>query len=614
MMKLLWKFLTAAIVLGASSPVLADGYAFSIDLNQVENDRLMVELITPKVDQATIEYQMPKVVPGTYSISDFGRFVHDLKAFDAAGNELTVSHPDANRWKVENATQLHRITYWVEDTWDTDQKGRIFEPGGTNIEAGKNFMINTFGFFGYLEGMKETPIKLTVRHPREFYGATALVATDDEDGVDVYEVENYHVLADSPLMYSKPNKASEQVGGAEVLVAVYSPNERVGAEAVMKELSAVLAAQKEYLGGQLPVKKYAFLIYLTPGIGGGMGALEHSNSSMYYMPESEEQAAAEMMVDVAAHEFFHIVTPLNIHSEEIHYFDYIDPKMSKHLWLYEGMTEYSAGLVQAKYDLIHKGAYLRMLQQKITMASLFNDTLPFTELSKKCLDETKSQYINVYQKGALIGLALDIQLRELSNGEMGIQELLRELSKTYGKNQPFKDEELFDKITELTYPEIREFFRRHVEGPTPLPYAEIFQKVGIKYEPFANRKILSFGKVDVNWDADAGYWTVSNASRANKFGKQLGYQDGDQIVSFDGEELTFDNFDAVLSRFRKRRKEKDKIVVEIRREQEDGSRKLVKAKAKAITANFRGVNRLSFDPNATPEQEKLREAWLEPQI
>jgi DNA gyrase/topoisomerase IV subunit B len=31
----------------------------------------------------------------------------------------------------------------------------------------------------------------------------------------------------------------------------------------------------------------------------------------------EAQYLAQMMKDVAAHEFFHIVTPLNIHSEEI---------------------------------------------------------------------------------------------------------------------------------------------------------------------------------------------------------------------------------------------------------------------------------------------------------
>ncbi|MGV3697217.1 EF-Tu C-terminal domain-related protein, partial [Flavobacterium sp.] len=46
-----------------------------------------------------------------------------------------------------------------------------------------------------------------------------------------------------------------------------------------------------------------------------------------------------------------------------------------------------------------------------------------------------------------------------------------------------KDEELFDKITALTYPEIRDFFKRYVEGNEPLPYDQLFSKVGITYKP-----------------------------------------------------------------------------------------------------------------------------------
>jgi predicted metalloprotease with PDZ domain len=277
------------------------------------------------------------------------------------------------------------------------------------------------------------------------------------------------------------------------------------------------------------------------------------------------------------------------------------------------MTEYSAGLVQAKYDLITKGDYLRMLSQKIRMSRLFTDTLPFTELSLGCLDTYKSQYINVYQKGALIGMALDIKLRQLSGGKMGIQELLRELSKTYGKNQSFKDDELFDKITELTYPEIREFFRKYVEGKTPLPYGDIFSSVGVLYEPFANRKVVSFGGLDVKFDKEAGYWTVSDLSRVNKFGKQMGYEIGDQIVTFDGEKLTYNNFDQVIANFRGRHDEGDKVYVELLREQPDGSRKSLKKKGKTVNSNLRGMDVLSIDPNATPEQVALRNAWLEPQ-
>ena len=100
----------------------------------------------------------------------------------------------------------------------------------------------------------------------------------------------------------------------------------------------LLEAQRNYLRGTLPVNKYAFLIYLSDKRNhtGANGALEHSYSSVYYMWERDNEAIAGQLRDIAAHEFFHIVTPLNIHAEQIHDFDYNNPEMSRHLWLYEG--------------------------------------------------------------------------------------------------------------------------------------------------------------------------------------------------------------------------------------------------------------------------------------
>ncbi|MBK9453471.1 MAG: peptidase M61 [Bacteroidetes bacterium] len=587
-------------------------YSYSLDLSQVVEDRVQVTLTPPAVATDQIEFQMPKIVPGTYSISDFGRFITGFEATDESGTPLPVDYIDQNRWLIRNAKSMKKISYWVEDTWDSKATPRIFEPAGTNIEVNNNFVVNPFGFFGYLEGMKEMPFKLTVKKPSGFYGSTALVATKSGDTEDVFEVNDYHRLADSPIMYCKPDTAWENVGGAKVLVSVYSPNKKVSAKAIMAEISEIMTAQKEYLGGKLPVEKYAFIVYLTAGFGGsgGMGALEHSYSSMYYLPETSESQAGETMRDVAAHEFFHIVTPLSIHSEEIQYFDYIDPKMSMHLWLYEGLTEYAAGHVQVKQGLISKDQYFRMISQKITMANFMNDSVPFTEISLGCLDKYKSQYLNVYQKGALIGMCLDIQLRKLSGGKMGTQELMRELAKSYGKDRPFKDSELFDKITALTYPEIGVFFKKYVSGSASLPYADILAMAGLRYEPLANREILTLGKAEVKPNRASNRLMVTNIDGMNKFGETLGYMVGDEIVSFDDQPITLENADEVFSNFQANRKEGYKVKVVVARPDGKGGFAEKTLKAKAIAVKLKGMNLVTIDPKATPEQVAVRRSWL----
>src|SRR5690606_11535869 len=90
------------------------------------------------------------------------------------------------------------------------------------------------------------------------------------------------------------------------------------------------------------------------------------------------------------------------------------------------------------------------------------------------------QYLNVYQKGALIGMCIDIMMREESKGQRGILSLMKELSKKYGVDKPFEDDKLIDEITAMTYPSVGQFLKTHVEGTTPINYAEFFDKVGLE--------------------------------------------------------------------------------------------------------------------------------------
>ncbi|MTI38760.1 peptidase M61 [Fulvivirga lutimaris] len=601
-------------------------YKFKVDLTVVKDDRVQVELQAPKIDKDEIIYYMPKIIPGTYSIADYGRFVIDLKALDKKGRELEVERLDDNSWKILGAKKLTKLTYWVEDSYDSDKAGpNIFQPAGTNIEDGKNFIINTAGFFGYFEGMKQMPIDFDIVKPENFYGGTGLISNNVSNlnaslekentasatkNIDSYTVENYDRLIDSPLMYSEADTAIIKVANAEVLISSYSPNKMVSAKDIAGTLSEILTAQNQYLGGKLPVDKYAFVFYFTDQPVTSYGALEHSYSSVYYMPENRIVAMQQQLRDFAAHEFFHIVTPLNIHSEEIHHFDFNDPKMSKHLWMYEGVTEFFAGNMQVKYDIISKEQYLQVLSQKMSIASQFLDTVAFTDISKYTLDKYSNQYYNVYQKGALIGMSLDILLRDLSQGEYGVQNLMADLAKEYGKDQAFTDDELFGKITELTYPEIGEFLNTYVGGDEPLPYKEIYEKVGVNYSPQEFYKAVDLGltQASLGIDSDLGALYINNKDALNEFGKALGFENGDILLQINGDDIP--SLGPELPNFLGQ-KQQELIVGEpfsytVKRGEEE-----VTLSNEVIEIDKVRMHGLSFDEDASQEQIKIRNSWLE---
>ena len=213
----------------------------------------------------------------------------------------------------------------------------------------------------------------------------------------------------------------------------------------------MMKAQKAFLGDANDTPSYDILLHLMDMerlqyFGGMMGALEHHTSTtVVFVDDMPAGELTQSLVDVVSHEFFHTLTPLNVHSEEIHNFEYNTPVMSKHLWMYEGTTEYFANLFQINQGLIDEADFYNRLLEKINYAQRYDDTMSFTEMSAGIVDEPyQSNYGNVYQKGALINMCLDIIIREQSGGARGILSVMQELARKYGKENPFQDDALFD--------------------------------------------------------------------------------------------------------------------------------------------------------------------------
>lgn len=584
----------------------------SIDLNQVKEDKVMVTITPPKIASNEIVFHIPKTVPGTYSYDDYGKRIDDLKAFDKNGKELTTSKTDDNSWKISKATALAKVTYWVNDTYDTEKgtgfgKDDIFSPAGSNILEGKNFMLNNHCFIGYFDDKKEVKYNVTIKHPATLFGATSLVDTDKSDTVDNFVTTRYFDLVDNPIMYAKPDFEKFTVDGMEILFSVYSPNEVHTAKSLLPYLEKTMRAQKAFLGSINANKRYTVLLYLSDGDNDakGFGALEHHTSTSVCFPEAmPAESLGEQIKDVVSHEFFHTVTPLSIHAKEIQFFDYNNPKMSKHLWMYEGCTEYFANLFQINQGLITDDEFYQRMASKISNSSNLNDTMSFTEMSANVLVAPyKEQYLNVYEKGALIGMCVDIIIREKSNGERGILDLMKKLSKEYGPNKPFNDNELFAKITDLTYPEVGEFLKTYVEGNTPIPYEVYFAKMGVTKtvvvipgNPFLKDQSTPYITINPNNKEIV----IIPETELNELMKSLGLKGGDVILAINDKAYNLDNiYDMIISA--QNWKTDDAVSFKIRRA---GTEQTLTGKVIPSTMEVEGYKMTDTS------KESLNAAWL----
>lgn len=586
----------------------------TIDLVNVKEDKVMVSIMAPTFTTETATFNIPKIVPGTYSDDDYGKYIDDLKAFDAKGNPLRVTKLDVNSYTISDATKLSKVTYLVNDTYDIEKGGGfgnssdVFSPAGTNIDAGKNFMLNLHGFVGYFTTKEEVACKLTVNHPATLLGVSAMNDLDASDAKDVFVASKYATLVEMPIMYAKPDFTSFMVDDMEIIISVYSPTGKYTAKEITPYMENMMRAQKKFLGKFDATKKYAILLYLssmTPTDAKGFGALEHPTSTTVVMPEVMGlEMLQEQLKDVVSHEFFHIVTPLTVHSNEIQYFDFNKPQMSEHLWMYEGVTEYFANLFQVNQGLIEEDAFFERMSEKIAQASSMNDKMSFTKMSKNVLkDPYKDQYVNVYQKGALIAMCLDIEIREKSNGQKGILQLMQDLSNEYGTKKAFKDEELFSKITELTYPSVGAFLNKYVAGDTPIPYADYFAKMGVteaKVEATGNPFLVGGNQPIISYNPETKEFFYLPEIEINAFMKELGLKNNDVILDINGEKQDLNNINQTVGASFGW-KDGDAISMKIKR---DGKEMDIKGKIVMPKEIKQGYM-------ATDDSKKaLREAWL----
>lgn len=245
---------------------------------------------------------------------DIGRYVRSFKAYDINGNEIETNHVTTNQWSLSSPEKINKIIYQVEDTWNTKvDSNYIYQMAGTTIED-NDVLINGQCVFGYFENMQSYPIKVKIDYPKDWLLGTALPI--DKKGF--YDADTFDKIVDSPILIGKLTKASTNIGKTKIDVYTYSKTGIIKSEDLVASLKDILNAENDFMEG-LPVSHYTFLFHFENM---SAGAWEHSYSSEYIYQELPLNLVEDNIKSVVAHEFFHVLTPLTIHSELVAKFNF----------------------------------------------------------------------------------------------------------------------------------------------------------------------------------------------------------------------------------------------------------------------------------------------------
>jgi predicted metalloprotease with PDZ domain len=494
---------------------------------------------TPKGKETT--YQFPMTVPGTYATLDYGRFIENFAAFDASGKKLRCRREGNNAWKIGG--EPSRVMYQVLSIMEEKVgKNKIFEPASAYFHPQTGAVINGGAVFGFVPGHVADSAVVEILHPGMWWASSSLprVASNSDRLVraaaleparasesflenrpaegpatrsTVFGASNYHALIDNPMLVAPADTAGFWVNNTRVTVACLDFQGKQRAAHFKSLLEADLQAVAKFMP-VLPVDRYTFLITVADFREAGqviqdmqqgnvrpfaliktllllkdqgLGALEHNTSSLYFLGDFgvdiPDLNLDGQLASSAVHEFMHIVTPLGLHAPAIHDFNYANPTMSQHLWLYEGVTEYFSHLIRLQGGRVTVDAFLDEMEGKIRSGERFPYArMSFAEMSTNVLEKGyKEQYGHVYDRGAVLAWLLDAEIRRLTNDSKTLADVILDLHAQYGPKRPFDEAGFYDAFAAASHPEIRSFFAQYIEGRQALPYREILQPLGVTY-------------------------------------------------------------------------------------------------------------------------------------
>lgn len=425
---------------------------------------------------------MPAWAPGSYLVRDFARHVYDLAATDTRGKPLEVTRVDKQTWRVAHRGRPFEVAYRV---FAAERSVRT-----SHVDDRHASLVGT-SVFAYVDGELDRPCRVTVDLPEGWSAHTALAPATAAAGEASFTAPDYDHLVDAPIELGTPTVRTFEVDGTRFEYVVTADDltgldlDRLAADA-----ERIAAAQGRMMEG-FPFARYVFLLELGEHGGGG---LEHAESSSLMMrrtafDDPEGYAAARRLV---AHEFFHLWNVKRIHDVALGPFDYARENHSRLLWLHEGFTETVESLSLLRAGFVEPEPWLATLASDWTayVAKPGRNHTPISELSfeawikaYKPADNHPNVAVSYYEKGRMIGVALDLELRlrAARHGRQGsLMGLFRRLQREFGaQGKGITSADVTAAATAEAGEDMAWFFARHVDGVKDVPLPELLPKIGV---------------------------------------------------------------------------------------------------------------------------------------
>lgn len=526
-------------------------YHFSF-ANAVHNEAL----ITVKFQQlpaGPLALQFSNASPGRYARHDFAKNIYQLTARNSKGESITLQRLAPSEWQVPQHDGSVEISY------------RLYgdhADGTYNQIDHRHAHLNMPATLLWAPAHQQQPISVSFAD----YPADWLVATQlPQVAAGRWQAAHLDELMDSPIELSRHSVQQWTVPSAgknyQIVLATHHQG-NADDEAVLLAKTKAVVAEQVAVFGELPDfdhGRYVFINDFLPGVSGD--GMEHRNSTIVTSSKSLYQANFDQ-IGTLSHEFFHAWNVERLRPASLEPFHYHGGNMSESLWFAEGVTSYYGDLLLKRSGHYDEKAYLHLLVRKLNrfiqspgrqFASPLgmSQQAPFVDAAVSVDQHNYSNnYISYYLYGDMLGLALDLTLRQHTKAA-NLDQYMRLMWQRFGKTErPYQTSDLATALADVSAdPALAQaFFSRYIDGNQLPDFKNLFTAVGLVLQP-KSPNAASAGAVQLR--TEDGQLIVSSNTRIGTTLYQAGIDRDDVLLQLGRDRLkTEQDWQAALAKLK----------------------------------------------------------------
>jgi predicted metalloprotease with PDZ domain len=526
------------------SPVLQ----YSLSVNSVSQHLFDVTLSIPSMDSEHLKLSLPGWIPGSYMVRDFSRNIVNFSATNSKGQPIEVTLLDKQQWQLTTGGEAVEVAYQVY-AFDLSVRSAYI-----NDEYA---FCNGTSVFVSVSGCESLPCELVIKSPAskpDWQIETTLPHLEDDRFISA----DYDELIDHPIFIGECTSADFEVDGV-TFTLMFSGTTQYDLPRLCADLEKVCQHHLSLFGKPYPVKHYLFMTLIANE---GYGGLEHRSSTALLFPRFELPLAGEPeelsdsyvnFISLCSHELFHTWHVKRIKPDAMVKPDLSQETYTDQLWIYEGFTSFYDDVTLARAGVIPPGRYFKIVAQNLTRlyknAGRFKQSIAessFYAWNKFYKQDAGSinHIVSYYNKGGIVALGLDILLRERSNNQYNLDDLMRLLWAQYGDESGTPAHVIEQLCRDELNVDIKDYLDAVVYGTQDVALDSLLEQIGVSQTLQTPLSLQDkggdevSGKVSPRYDfgavtKDADTGLIIQAVQEDSAACQAGLQINDKLIAVD---------------------------------------------------------------------------------